>query len=65
MIKIFFYLYYFVFNLQSIMKNIILNDCKDDLLCFCGKSGKLNKTCDGSDWSCVTDFLSYKKNKLV
>ena len=47
------------------MKNIILNDCKDDLLCFCGKSGKLNKTCDGSDWSCVTDFLSYKKNKLV
>jgi len=54
----------FMFNLQRFMKNIILNSSEDNLICFCGKSGKLNKTCDGSDWSCVTDFLKYKKKNL-
>ena len=43
------------------MKNTISNNGKYNLICFCGKSGKLNKTCDGSDWSCVTDFLTLKK----
>ncbi len=53
-----------MFILHRFMKNVILNSREDNLICFCGKSGKLNKTCDGSDWSCVTDFLKYKKKNL-
>jgi hypothetical protein len=34
-----------------------------DIVCFCGKSGKLSKVCDGSDWSCVTDFLAQSKKQ--
>ena len=35
----------------------------DNIICFCGKSGNLSKVCDGSDWSCVTDFLAQRKKQ--
>ena len=45
------------------MKKSNLKKYNTNLICFCGKSGKLSKACDGSDWSCVTDFLAQNKKQ--
>ncbi len=47
------------------MKKTELSKLDDMIMCFCGKTVKKNKSCDGSHWSCVGDFLMSKKASIT